>query len=68
MIPALGSRRLVDLTSEEIDAWLAAKGDALDRYASSTVVDPPALNTTRAGGGTRAAECRTGAPSVAVAG
>jgi hypothetical protein len=58
VIPALGNRRLVDLTSEEIDSWLAEVGDAVDRYASSTVVHPPAINTTRAGEGTRAAECR----------
>jgi hypothetical protein len=29
VIPALGNRRLVDLTSEEIDAWLAAKSETL---------------------------------------
>ena len=29
MIPALGNRRLVDLNSEEIDAWLAAKSETL---------------------------------------
>jgi site-specific recombinase XerD len=29
VIPALGSRRLVDLTAEEIDAWLAAKSETL---------------------------------------
>jgi integrase len=29
VIPALGSRRLVDLTPEEIDAWLAAKSETL---------------------------------------
>ena len=29
VIPALGNRRLVDLNSEEIDAWLAAKSETL---------------------------------------
>jgi len=29
VIPALGSRRLVDLTPEEVDAWLAAKSETL---------------------------------------
>jgi hypothetical protein len=29
VIPALGSRHLVDLTPEEVDAWLAAKSETL---------------------------------------
>lgn len=33
IIPALGSRRLVELTAEEVDAWLSAKARVLSTYS-----------------------------------
>jgi L-amino acid N-acyltransferase YncA len=51
-IPALGSRRLVDLTPEEVDAWLAAKSETLSTDTlHRLVVHPAALDTTGTGKG-----------------
>jgi hypothetical protein len=52
VIPALGSRRLVDLTPEEVDAWLAAKSETLSTDTlHRLVVHPAALDTTGTGKG-----------------
>ena len=59
VIPALGSRKLRELTADDVDRWLAAKAqDAEHRHPSHHPLDPPEVHYPRAGPGQGQAQRR----------